>query len=469
MNSKKEVAEKVRLSKLIDSAVAGLMGQTYRLKLKEICAVIAKIDSSTLSKIRKAHQRPDYLNVGLDTIWSAKNQIWDRFQITGDEPDALVINYDTDLHKNQVEDELLYFIQFYCNADLENDKALLTISKSKRVAELSIFHEKTGNGVRQKKHTYLGKVNDDINTDEEKFGITFTSRKREGDNFAIKILSTSCFNGDIRNESQVFYTGVYASSMNTSCGTIIIERTDKDTWESNLNSNDYPPSVYWHVFNSRVSVREESKSFVENLFRRIVDESEKLKSLYDAFTSQGQNHKGLLKQDLKDILIDTFGTLSGSLMKHTNEQGIVLLSGLLKDTTSAQNTRLFPPKQGKHYPETFTIWNEAIRENVNNNGLHFKELVSRDFWESELKEFHASLSDNPRYTLILVDFPPNLESILNFIIMEYKDGRKEVWFGWTFTKFEGKEQQCFQSDDASLVRFFELWYRDLSIANAKIT
>lgn len=464
MPTQKDLSVKIQLSRLIDEALQKLESE-HSVKPKHVCQVIQGISGSLLSKIRGLHRIVKYQTTGLPKIRSAKKQIWQKFHIEGEEPESLVINFKGELAVDDHHDGLLYFIQHYASVNLENEKALLTINKKNKTAELLIFHEKKGETNRFKKHTYYGKFNDDINTDVEKFGVSFSSKKREGDNSAIKISSMSCFNGDIQNDAQVYYTGVYASSMNTSCGTIIIERTDKDRWEQQLNADECPPSVYWHVFNSRISVQEETKTVDENLNRRIVHETEKLKSLYDAFISPVKHHKSLLRQDVKKILIDAFGMLSGSLLKHTNEQGIIILSGLLKDTLSVQNTRLFPPKQGKHYPATFSVWNDAIRENVVNNGLHFKELVSRDFWNSELREFQASLADNPRYTVTLVDFPPNLESILNFIILEFKDGRKEVWFGWVFSKYESKEQLCFQSDDASLVRFFEQWYRDLSLAN----
>lgn len=146
---------------------------------------------------------------------------------------------------------------------------------------------------------------------------------------------------------------------------------------------------------------------------------------------------------------------TSEINSYSNEEGLVLLSERIKNCKVVLNTRIVGKDvQRPYYSSKASVWQEALQNYVQ-EGYQLREIVS-PVWVEEAKKLTA-LDNN--YKAVILDV--HIHSILNFSILEFKNGMQEVWFGWIISSHKGLEQPCFQSTDQRLFHFFRNWFYDL--------
>lgn len=122
------------------------------------------------------------------------------------------------------------------------------------------------------------------------------------------------------------------------------------------------------------------------------------------------------------------------------------------------NTRILSPDISKWSFAIDSPWDIAVRQAVD-SGLTFREVVSPADRELAQGRLEASKGKRGHYNAWILDH--KLPSFLNFSIVHYKDGRKEVLFGWVVSVTHGYEGTVIRSTDSRIVITFERWHEEL--------
>lgn len=145
----------------------------------------------------------------------------------------------------------------------------------------------------------------------------------------------------------------------------------------------------------------------------------------------------------------------------TNRDAYDYLVVNLPNAQSAWNTRLsghgitpkYDSRSGKQYREYIE---KAIA-----GGLEFTEIVT-EAWSEDARALEESVAKSNTtnyysYSVLNSDIPP----ILNFIIIRYRDDRREVMSGWVNSRNRNWEQPCLLFRDPRIVEYFTQWYMEL--------
>lgn len=133
---------------------------------------------------------------------------------------------------------------------------------------------------------------------------------------------------------------------------------------------------------------------------------------------------------------------------------------------SIVNTRIASDGNAEYHTSEGKSYNDAIEKAIK-DGMQFREIVNTPWKNSAatraeaLKPSRSKVNGAYEYQVLNTTLP----SFLNFCVVSYSDGRKEVLFGWAITKGRRFEQKCFISDEKSVVEFFDAWFSDLYLAS----
>ena len=158
----------------------------------------------------------------------------------------------------------------------------------------------------------------------------------------------------------------------------------------------------------------------------------------------------------------------GVFSYQTGEDAMSTLTKVIATARAASNTRISSSKVntmvGRH--GLSSPWDSALRHAVA-NGLTYREVVSSN---------HAELVRDRRLTtdgshgvyeaVILRQVPP---AFLNFIVLEYLDGTKDLWFGWMASRTSGFEGTVVRTAELRLIALFERWHNELFSAGQLVT
>lgn len=94
-----------------------------------------------------------------------------------------------------------------------------------------------------------------------------------------------------------------------------------------------------------------------------------------------------------------------------------------------------------------------------NNGLVYKDIISPGFqdYANELAEFQTNAKGTYQFTLLDSINP----TFLNFTILEYKNGERELIIGWATSQYMGTEQRAYAIKDSRVVAYFDSYYTAL--------
>lgn len=171
---------------------------------------------------------------------------------------------------------------------------------------------------------------------------------------------------------------------------------------------------------------------------------------------KAQSQEEVLNKNLNDLKyqipqISTFKVLDANSALLYLECQFPLIRSMVNTRIASDENAGYSTAQGKSY--------SAAIEKAIKNGLQLREIVNKP-WQQSAEERRKSLTSkiafgpvNGSYEFQVLN--TSLPSFLNFCVLDYFDGRKEVIFGWAITKGRRFEQKCFVSDEKSIVEFFE--------------
>jgi hypothetical protein len=178
-----------------------------------------------------------------------------------------------------------------------------------------------------------------------------------------------------------------------------------------------------------------------------------------------QNKKRGSSKDLSANEVNFIPILAGSTPFETydSERALLILAERLKEATYVYNTRITGKNVKKTpYSKKAMIWHEALKDFVPKDGTFLKEILS-NLWIPEIQDL-LLLDDYRAYNLNY-----EVTSFLNFIILYYKDGSKEVWIGWLLSEHKHLEQPCFVFREEKIVSLFMDWFKDLQKDSTEIS
>jgi len=104
-------------------------------------------------------------------------------------------------------------------------------------------------------------------------------------------------------------------------------------------------------------------------------------------------------------------------------------------------------------------YSKALREALK-KGLVYKDILSPGFTEyaSDIEQFCKNKPG--KYLFKVVDV--KLNSFINFIVIEHKNGEKELVFGWATSDLNGTESPAYRITDTRIVNYYVDYHKDLS-------
>lgn len=214
--------------------------------------------------------------------------------------------------------------------------------------------------------------------------------------------------------------------------------------------------IIWDYFGIKSELAKSSLTISSSIFIMFIGF---FLTFYDLLNSL-RNDFILLKNEIAEEVFSSVPNYD-KLNSYTGTEAILILSKKLSFAKLALNTRFTPQEFGRLYSPETSVWNKSICRHIK-NGLQFRE-VSCYSGTDECHEMNKSLKlikgIKGSYKASQIDL--NISSCINFIVLYFRDGTKEVWFGWILTKGKELEKICFKSSNGNLIDMFEDWHASL--------
>ena len=160
-----------------------------------------------------------------------------------------------------------------------------------------------------------------------------------------------------------------------------------------------------------------------------------------------------LANDLRRTIPDI--TLFSS---YTGEEALYRVATQLPLARVVLNTRVFNGEYNFMDNPAQDHWNRAIRNSVV-GGVTFREVVSHGNVDLVQARARATAGGRGQYSYSIITYP--LPSFCNFIILEYLDGTREIWFGWIISHGMGFEGNVVRTSETHIIDLFSHWHREL--------
>lgn len=185
------------------------------------------------------------------------------------------------------------------------------------------------------------------------------------------------------------------------------------------------------------------------------------------------NQSETLTQSNNDLVTEVINT-----MPHIQpfrcipcEAAILEISAKLSRVKLVWNTRIVASAAPSGYPNTVgKTWTDAVISGLQ-HGLHFRDVIS-SAWVDYCTELRDNINvEGGSYDAKVVGI--DIPSFMNFIILEYIDGSKELYFGWALSPLYGFDQNSFLTTEGRLIHFFEslfseLWSQGVSLPERQL-
>ncbi len=184
--------------------------------------------------------------------------------------------------------------------------------------------------------------------------------------------------------------------------------------------------------------------------------------LVAVYFQQGDFREDLLSEQATEFsrLICAMPT-TGVFSYYTGEGAMEALAVILPTARTACNTRILSRQLSSTSHPGFAPWDTAVRQAVR-AGLTFREVVSEGN-EAIVRDREGATSGG-RGVYEAVVLRNTLPSFLNFIVLESRDGSREVWFGWIVSRGSGFEGTVIRTSEVRIVTLFERWHSELYLA-----
>ncbi|MCD4708420.1 MAG: hypothetical protein K8S62_11875 [Candidatus Sabulitectum sp.] len=188
-------------------------------------------------------------------------------------------------------------------------------------------------------------------------------------------------------------------------------------------------------------------SFLLSIFVILVTDKLSLRardSNLDKFHTKIQNH------------INTFPRSNLITEFHSSDEAMEYLCQRIPFATTIFNTRISKynvrPKS-----QLDDRYSSTIKKGLK-SGLSYKEIISPGFQERSVElNGYAKNSSEGTYFFSVADF--EAPSFMNFTILEYKSGEKELIFGWATSILNGTENKAYKIVDTRVISYYlSFWY-----------
>jgi hypothetical protein len=142
----------------------------------------------------------------------------------------------------------------------------------------------------------------------------------------------------------------------------------------------------------------------------------------------------------------------------SGDEAMHQVSRLFSSARMVLNTRIFSGDFNPTANPGHSHWDKRLRSAVR-DGLTFREVASAGNLDLVCERKRVTEGGSGLYDAVIVDY--NFESFLNFVLLEFRDGTKELWFGWLVSPGAGFEQHVVHTTEKQIVQMFETWHRDL--------
>jgi hypothetical protein len=168
-----------------------------------------------------------------------------------------------------------------------------------------------------------------------------------------------------------------------------------------------------------------------------------------AFYFQQSDYQDELRRAIPNLTLFTVSS---------GDEAMRRVSQLFSSARVALNTRVFSGEFNPMANPGHSYWDQSLRSAVR-DGLTFREVVSAGNLDLVCERKRDTAGGSGLYDAVVVDY--NFESFMNFVLLEFLDGTKELWFGWLVSPGAGFEQHVVHTTEKQIVQMFETWHRDL--------
>jgi hypothetical protein len=151
---------------------------------------------------------------------------------------------------------------------------------------------------------------------------------------------------------------------------------------------------------------------------------------------------------------------------YTGDDAMEALVAVLATVRCASNTRVLSRQLNLTLHAEASPWDQAI-QNCVQSGLTFREVVSPGNEALVRNRRRSATGGKGVYEATILRH--SLPSFLNFIVLEYRDGSKEVWFGWIVSRSSGFEGTVIRTAEVRIVTLFERWHSELFMAGQVVS
>jgi len=280
--------KQIELSKKIDAIMTwldsnkGLSNKAVMLQTK--ISVLGKL--KTMHNTGEPHAKEKTLNKHLQTLKTSFSLETELVDTNAENVKEMFKIIELDQITIETTKETEYYIYYYCNSDSEVDVSLLALTDNK--ANWKTFDNKTSKIDLE----YEGTYNE---SDNDKMTIHFVKEMRKGKAQQTSVPSFCCFEEE-RNDRRI---GVYSHSGNvTACGKVIIERVQENEWQDAINNNSIPGDIETILYRKRLVPN--SWNVLNELSRRLLNKSERIKGVYEGFVYYQDNSTEETEENAKE-------------------------------------------------------------------------------------------------------------------------------------------------------------------------
>jgi uncharacterized protein YpmB len=183
---------------------------------------------------------------------------------------------------------------------------------------------------------------------------------------------------------------------------------------------------------------------------------------YFSLLSETQEKVIELKTDLI-AEIKSFLPHTDNFKVYNGTEALKIIAEKLNQTQLTLNTKLASKDfdVDKFYVGGTDSFPKAVKSAVK-NGMVFKEIAA-NYGVKMARELKADINSLKNVSGRYEGYEINIElnSMINFVILQFRDGTKEIWFGWLVSKGRDIDQSIYRSTDVRLIGLFETWHSDI--------
>lgn len=167
-----------------------------------------------------------------------------------------------------------------------------------------------------------------------------------------------------------------------------------------------------------------------------------------------------------DQYLDFKNTLESQIncnLLTNTEEAIKYVTSKLDQIQSIDNTHIklggTSLNSGIYNSNIYNQYVKTLRKEIK-NGLVFRDVIGKSSVEYRNKQLITWVKNNSPKGGLFIKIIKSDIPVINHFILTYKDGKKEVLFGWAYKK-DNPIEQVFLSKDKDLISYFSKYFENL--------